>query len=101
MLHSTASFEHVLHEAGEWRLRLRGIRANASKRSHAELEESTELDEGDPRELGDDYHALQALLPRLAVVGGCCGTDHRHVDAICNALIAQEIHGRRTGAVTA
>jgi homocysteine S-methyltransferase len=94
-------FEHVLGEAGEWRLRLRGIRANASKRSHAELEESTDLDEGDPRELGDDYHALQALLPRLAVVGGCCGTDHRHVDAICNALQGREIHGRRRAVVTA
>jgi homocysteine S-methyltransferase len=79
-------FEHVLREGGEWRNRLRGLRANASKRSHAELEESTELDEGDPRELGDDYRALHGLLPRLAVVGGCCGTDHRHVEAICNAM---------------
>ncbi len=79
-------FEHVLYKGQEWRLRLRGLRANASKRSHAELDESTELDEGDPQELGDNYRALHALLPRLAVVGGCCGTDHRHVDAICNAM---------------
>lgn len=79
-------FKHVLYEGGEWRNRIRGVRANASKRSHVELDESTELDEGNPRELGDDYCALQALLPRLAVVGGCCGTDHRHVEAICNAL---------------
>jgi homocysteine S-methyltransferase len=79
-------FEPVLREGGEWRNRLRGLRANASKLSHAELEESTALDEGDPRELGNDYRALQALLPRLVVVGGCCGTDARHVEAICKAM---------------
>ncbi len=81
-------FAHVLHDAGPWRDRLRGIRANASKRSHAELDEATELDEGDPAELADEYRALRTLLPRLAVVGGCCGTDHRHVGAICAGLVA-------------
>jgi len=81
-------FAHVLHDAGPWRDRLRGIRANASKRSHAELDEATELDEGDPAELADEYRELRTLLPRLAVVGGCCGTDHRHVGAICAGLVA-------------
>ncbi|MCC7546281.1 MAG: homocysteine S-methyltransferase family protein [Burkholderiales bacterium] len=69
-----------------WRMRIAGIRANASTRSHAELDESTELDDGDPVELGRQYVALRGLLPRLTVVGGCCGTDHRHVESICRAM---------------
>lgn len=74
-------FEHVL--ANETvRQRLRGLRANSSRRSHAELDESTELDEGNPVELGQQYAALHKLLPKLAVAGGCCGTDERHVHAI-------------------
>lgn len=78
-------FEHVLGD-GDWRHRIHGLRANASRRSHAELDESTDLDDGNPSELGAQYQALRELLPNLNVVGGCCGTDHRHVDAICNSL---------------
>lgn len=81
-------FEHVL-DGSPWTSRIRGIRANASRRSHLELDESTDLDEGDPEELADQYRLLLARLPALAVVGGCCGTDHRHVAAICNALTAR------------
>jgi homocysteine S-methyltransferase len=62
--------------------RIRGIRANASKRSHAELDESEELDRGDPAELADGYERLRDRLPNLTILGGCCGTDHRHVAAI-------------------
>jgi homocysteine S-methyltransferase len=62
--------------------RLRGVRANASKRSHAELDASTDLDAGNPDELAHEYRALRALLPKLAVYGGCCGTDLRHLRAI-------------------
>lgn len=75
-------FEATLCEAGEWRDRLRGIRANASRKSHAELDEATELDAGDPVALGQDYRRLRAWLPRVSVLGGCCGTDERHVAAI-------------------
>jgi S-methylmethionine-dependent homocysteine/selenocysteine methylase len=75
-------FEHVLAEAGPWVRRLRGIRANASKRSHAELNESPTLDAGDPDEFGRDYRRLLARHPHLNVLGGCCGTNHRHVSAI-------------------
>ena len=81
-------FEHVLAGEGAWRERIRGLRANASKRSHAELDASTELDAGDPSALGGEYRALRPLLPRLTVVGGCCGTDHRHVEAVCRALLS-------------
>lgn len=69
-------------------LRLRGIRANASKCSHAELDNSTALDDGNPREFGQDYQRLRQLLPALTVMGGCCGTDHRHVESICRSLAA-------------
>ena len=80
--HLTATLER----AGEWRNRIRGLRANASRRSHAELDESTDLDVGDPEELGGQYAELRRLLPRLSVVGGCCGTDHRHVEAMGSAM---------------
>jgi len=77
-------FERELCAGGAWTGRIRGLRANASKRSHAELDESTDLDAGNPRELGHEYQALHRLLPKLCVVGGCCGTDHRHVETIGN-----------------
>jgi S-methylmethionine-dependent homocysteine/selenocysteine methylase len=76
-------FASAIGDGGAWRERIRGLRANASKKSHAELDESTSLDIGNPDELGAEYRALRAALPRLSVVGGCCGTDHRHVAAIC------------------
>jgi S-methylmethionine-dependent homocysteine/selenocysteine methylase len=79
-------FRAVLAEGDGWRDRIRGVRANASKRSHAELDAATEIDIGDIAELARDYRALKTTLPGLAVVGGCCGTDHRHVEAICRAL---------------
>ena len=79
-------FDNVLRSGGEWLQRIRGLRANASRRSHAELDESTDLDAGDAEELGIQYAALQSALPRLSVVGGCCGTDHRHVAAICRTM---------------
>ena len=84
-------FAHVLRDAGAWRERLRGVRANASKRSHAELDEASDLDDGDPAELATDYRELRALLPGLAVVGGCCGTDHRHIGAICRRLFDSSV----------
>ena len=81
-------FEHVLAGGGAWVNRIRGIRANASKCSHAELDEAEELDSGNPAELGQDYGRLLERLPRVAVVGGCCGTDHRHVQAIAGVVCA-------------
>ena len=75
-------FAPALNAGGAWRARIRGLRANASRCSHAELDESTELDVGNPAELGSLYRSLRASLPQLSVLGGCCGTDHRHVDAI-------------------
>jgi S-methylmethionine-dependent homocysteine/selenocysteine methylase len=78
-------FAAVLEPESGWTRRIRGVRANASRMSHAELDEAEELDDGDPEELGRDYVALRERLPRLTVLGGCCGTDHRHIDAISRA----------------
>ena len=78
-------FQPVVGGNGAWRDRLRGVRANASNRSHAELDAATELDTGNPVELAREYQSLRSLLPALTIVGGCCGTDHRHVDAMCRA----------------
>jgi S-methylmethionine-dependent homocysteine/selenocysteine methylase len=78
-------FESVVDPAEPWAARIRGLRANASTKSHAELDETEELDEGDPVDLGAHHAALRDKLPRLNVLGGCCGTDHRHVAEICRA----------------
>ena len=75
-------FESVLRANERWTERIRGIRANASPKSHAELDESVELDAGDPVELAEQYRALRASLGQLNVLGGCCGTDHRHIEEI-------------------
>jgi homocysteine S-methyltransferase len=73
-------------EDGDWRERVWGVRANASKKSHAELDEADELDSGDPQELASHYPGLRERLPNLRVAGGCCGTDDSHIAAICAAL---------------
>lgn len=81
-------FDDVLSDHEAWHDRIRGLRANASTKSHAELDEATELDMGDPADLGRRYAGLRAKLPELNVLGGCCGTDHRHVAEVCKAWLA-------------
>jgi homocysteine S-methyltransferase len=83
-------FEAELMKSGAWRERLRGLAANSSKRSHAELDSSPDLDIGNPAELGEDYRRLRTFLPQLTVLAGCCGTDHRHVEQICTACMPAE-----------
>ena len=78
-------FDSTVSQAGTWRERIQGLRANASKLSHAELDAMTQLDSGNPHDLADCYRRLRTPLSRLNVLGGCCGTDHRHVAAICEA----------------
>jgi S-methylmethionine-dependent homocysteine/selenocysteine methylase len=78
-------FDDVLATDEPWRDRIRGLRANASTKSHDELDVAEELDDGDPADLGARYVALRSRLPNLNVLGGCCGTDHRHVAAIRDA----------------
>lgn len=76
--------QHILRglDGGAWRERVAAVRYNASTKSHAELDAATELDPGDIDELRRGHERVRALLPNLAVVGGCCGTDSRHVAAL-------------------
>lgn len=80
-------FEPAISSGEGWLDRIRGIRANASTLSHAELDEATELDIGDPDDLGRRYRDLRQRLSRFSIMGGCCGTDHRHIAAICEACV--------------
>jgi S-methylmethionine-dependent homocysteine/selenocysteine methylase len=82
-------FAGVLVAGAPWVARICGLRANASTRSHAELDAAAELDTGNPRELGRQYRELRNKLTHLNVLGGCCGTDHRHVEEICKAVLSQ------------
>lgn len=80
-------FAHQLTPGSAWVQRIRGLRANASRKSHAELDASDTLDDGNPTELGQQYRAILAQFPHITVLGGCCGTDYRHVEAICKACL--------------
>jgi homocysteine S-methyltransferase len=79
-----AHVERGLAESPDQRHRLAGMRYNASPKSHAELDEAADLDDGDPAELAAGHRRLEPLLPALSIVGGCCGTDARHVAALWN-----------------
>ena len=81
-------FADALEDDARWTERIGGVRANASALSHAELDEMEELDDGDPAELGAQMAELRRRFPRLGVLGGCCGTDHRHVGAMARAALA-------------
>ncbi len=78
-------FDDVVSSGEDWLARIQGVRANASIMSHAELDEMEVLDDGNPHELGLQFRALKAAMPNLNVMGGCCGTDHRHIEAICHS----------------
>jgi homocysteine S-methyltransferase len=82
-----AHFRNALKPGQAWTNRIQGVRANASTKSHAELDESETLDPGDPRDLGQRYRNLRRSFPMMRMLGGCCGTDHRHVAAICEACL--------------
>lgn len=82
--HFAAMLETAEHAGESWVKRVRGLRANASKRSHQELNEAPDLDAGNPVELGREYAELRRRHPQINVLGGCCGTDHRHLEQIGN-----------------
>jgi S-methylmethionine-dependent homocysteine/selenocysteine methylase len=80
-------FDNVLASEAPWTRRIQAIRANASAKNHAELEAMDVLDDGNPEEFGRQYRALRDKQNHLNVLGGCCGTDHRHLEAICQAVL--------------
>lgn len=79
-------FQDKLESGSGWMKRVRGIRANASRKSHVELDESTEIDIGNPAELSFEYAAIRSVHPQITVLGGCCGTDHRHIEQISSKV---------------
>lgn len=83
-------FAKQLNSDSTWKHRIKGIRANASCKSHAELDESLELDAGNKQELAQWYSVLKTYLPGLIVYGGCCGTDASHIEAICKVIYEKE-----------
>lgn len=97
----TTHFGHLLRDANPVWQRLRGLRANASRLSHQQLNALTTLDAGNPDEFGLDYATLREELPWLTILGGCCGTDHRHIEAVAAQLrlpdVAVEPGRRRSG----
>lgn len=82
-------FAHLFAAPAPWQARLNGVRANASRLSHAELDAMSSLDAGDPDALAADLAALYASQRHWQVMGGCCGTDVRHVAAIAQACMAR------------
>jgi S-methylmethionine-dependent homocysteine/selenocysteine methylase len=88
--------EHFFHvfDGSDWTRRVRGLRCNASRRSHAELDACTVLDAGDPKEFGRQYRELLARMPWVNVLGGCCGSDLRHVAEVARAALPKR---HRTG----
>jgi len=75
----TSHFMDRLKGEEHWTDRIGAIRANASRCSHAELDEAEELDAGNPKELAADYRTITERFSRIKVLGGGCGTDHRHI----------------------
>jgi S-methylmethionine-dependent homocysteine/selenocysteine methylase len=80
-------FREALGAGSAWAHRIGGLRANASRQSHAELNEATTLDSGDPSDFARQHRSIQRLLPNLHVYGGCCGTDERHIEALATACL--------------
>ena len=89
-------FAQALEKGEAWTNRIGGIRANASTKSHAELDESTELDAGDIADLSQHYFRLRQDFPAIRVLGGCCGTDHTHIAAISEACLGSQASRSRT-----
>lgn len=85
-------FRDALASGASWTGRIGGLRANASRLSHEELDQSETLDEGDPEEFGLLYRQLEHFLPNLRVVGGCCGTDHRHIQCASRHLHGEVVN---------
>lgn len=85
-------FASTVRSGGDWVNRIGGLRVNASMLSHAELDNAPSLDIGDIGDLAQRYARVLPLLPNIRVIGGCCGTDHRHIGAICATCLPGQQH---------
>lgn len=86
-------FSSALHSGQSWVRRIGGLRANASAKSHAQLDASTEIDIGDIPEFAQVHAELLPVIENLRLVGGCCGTDHRHIAALCERCFPRQDPG--------
>ena len=84
----TSHFASTLDPDAPWTGRIRALRANSSSKSHAELDAATELDPGDPIAFGRENADLRSRFPHLTILGGCCGTDLRHIEQIATTCIS-------------
>ena len=82
--HVERTLEAARQRGEPWLKRFRGFRANASAKSHQELDEATELDRGDVADLAARVAGLRGRYD-LWAIGGCCGTDAEHLGAIAAA----------------
>ena len=78
-------FEDAIEGGAGWATRIRGLRANASTKTHAELDEADGARRGRSGRPRPALRRPAGRLPNLNVLGGCCGTDHRHVCAVRDA----------------
>ncbi|MAT92169.1 MAG: homocysteine S-methyltransferase [Halioglobus sp.] len=79
-------FDHLFQGDAAWLQRVMGLRGNASCMSHEELDNAQTLDDGDPNAFGAQLHALRRAAPWMTVLGGCCGTDTRHIEQVARRL---------------
>ncbi|MGF7162328.1 S-methylmethionine-dependent homocysteine/selenocysteine methylase [Rhodoligotrophos appendicifer] len=66
--------------------RIAGLKANASTLPPDQLDRLDHLEAGLPQLFGEQMADLHRRYG-LTVLGGCCGTDHRHIRAIAEALL--------------
>jgi len=80
-------FAPILDPNAQWTGRIRALRANGSSKSRAELDEATDLDSGNPNAFGREHADLRSRFPHLTILGGCCGTDLRHIEQIATTCL--------------
>jgi S-methylmethionine-dependent homocysteine/selenocysteine methylase len=80
-------FTPILEPNAQWTDRIRAVRANGSRKSHAELDDATELDSGNPIAFGREHAELRSRFPQFTILGGCCGTDLRHIEQIATTCL--------------
>jgi homocysteine S-methyltransferase len=78
---------HDINSSATVRKRVEGLLANTAALNPEELDDSEELVEEDPQIFGKSVASLHGELG-LKILGGCCGTDGRHIDNLANRLVS-------------
>ncbi len=77
---------HDAHSSSAVRKRVTGLLANTAAIKPEDLDDSEELVEEDPRTFGESVASLHGELG-MKILGGCCGTDDRHIDHLAKQLV--------------